>query len=617
MTPLLRGASGPWTAPAVCDALPVIMSRPPALTERTYTVDSRTDSLPCVDHDSNLTHDLTDRMREAPEAVAISRRHDGHWQNMTVRQLYGHVIDVARGLIQAGIESGDRVAILSSTRYEWTLIDYAIWFSGAVTVPIYQTSSADQIAWILSDATPKACWVETAELSELIDTSAHHGLQHVWSIEDGDIDALIRGATTVSETDVQARGESIGGDDLATIVYTSGTTGPPKGCMITHRNLRTEIAGALDALPELFESEDSSTLLFLPLAHVFARIIQVGAIRAGSRLGHTSDIGNLTELFNEFKPSFVLAVPRVFEKVYTAASQKAYADNRGKIFDRATQAAIAYSRALDTKRGPGVMLRIRHRIYDKLVFGKLRDALGGRAEYAISGGAPLGVRLSHFYRGIGLTVLEGYGLTETTGALAANTPADTRMGTVGKPLAGAQARVRSDGELIVRGPQVFAGYWNNPTATEESLTDGWFATGDLADIDADGFIQITGRKKEILVTAGGKNVVPSVLEDRVRAHPVISQCLVVGDGKPFIAALITIDRESWTNPLDDPKLNDCVQKAVDDANTQVSKAESIRKFCILADDWTEDNGYLTPSFKVKRNLVLRDYSETIEALFSR
>lgn len=566
---------------------------------------------------SNITDDLLDRLREAPDATALSRLEGGSWVDVTVRDFHREVVDIARGLIAAGIQAGDRVALLSRTRYEWSVLDYAMWFAGAVSVPIYETSSDEQIEWILRDSAPVACWTETDEHAGRIRSMNADSLRQVWCIDHGGLEEIRQLAGDTGTEAVEQRCADIAADDLATIVYTSGTTGPPKGCMLTHRNFRAEIGGALDALPELFERDHSSTLLFLPLAHVFARIIELGAVRAGARLGHTSDIANLTDLFQEFQPTFILAVPRVFEKVYNAASQKAYADNRGTIFDRATQTAIAYSRALDTKRGPGLWLKARHRLFDKLVYSQLRAALGGRAEYAISGGAPLGERLGHFYRGIGLTVLEGYGLTETTAALSANTPTHTRMGTVGRPLAGAEARVSDDGELHVRGPQLFAGYWNNPDATAESFQDGWFATGDLAEIDEDGYIRITGRKKEVLVTAGGKNVIPSVLEDRVRANPVVSQCLVVGDGKPFVAALVTIDRDVWTGRLDDPKLRDEVQKAVDDANTQVSKAESIRKFDILTDDWTEENGYLTPSFKVKRNLVLHDYSETIEALFSR
>lgn len=564
---------------------------------------------------SNITDDLLDRLRTAPDAVALSRLEGGSWVDVTVRDFHREVVDIARGLIAAGIQAGDRVALLSRTRYEWSVLDYAIWFAGAVSVPIYETSSDEQIEWILRDSTPVACWAETGEHADRIRSVDAESPRHVWCIDNGGLREVRQLGSDIDAGAVQQRCADITADDLATIVYTSGTTGPPKGCMLTHRNFRAEIGGALEALPELFEREHSSTLLFLPLAHVFARIIELGAIRAGARLGHTSDIANLTELLQEFQPTFILAVPRVFEKVYNAASQKAYADNRGQIFDRATQTAIAYSRALDSKRGPGLWLRVRHKIFDRLVFSKLRASLGGRAEYAISGGAPLGERLGHFYRGIGLTVLEGYGLTETTAALSVNTPSHTRMGTVGRPLAGAEALVGDDGELHVRGPQLFAGYWNNPEAA--SFSDGWFATGDLAEIDDDGYIRITGRKKEVLVTAGGKNVIPSVLEDRVRANPVVSQCLVVGDGKPFVAALVTIDRDVWTGNLDDPKLREEVQKAVDDANTQVSKAESIRKFDILNDDWTEENGYLTPSYKVKRNAVLHDYSDTIEALFSR
>ncbi|WP_332662732.1 AMP-dependent synthetase/ligase, partial [Aeromicrobium sp.] len=442
-------------------------------------------------------------------------------------------------------------------------------------------------------------------------------LRDVWVLDGGAIEEITARGAEVSDSDVESRRAAITSETLATLIYTSGTTGRPKGCELTHGNFRYELGAAIPELPELFERDGASTLLFLPLAHVFARIIQVGAIRSGAKLGHTADVKDLVTHLGSYQPTFVLAVPRVFEKVFNTASSKAYADGKGRIFDRAAQTAIAYSKALDGGK-PGLALRTRHALFDRLVYGRLRDALGGQAEWAISGGAPLGDRLAHFYRGIGVTVLEGYGLTETTAALCVNTPGDQRIGTVGRPLPGTEVRVGPDGELSFRGPQVFTGYWHNAEATAESLdADGWFATGDLGEVDDDGYVRITGRKKEIIVTAGGKNVAPAALEDRVRANPYVSQCLVVGDGKPFVAALVTIDAEAWTGDLDDPALRTEVQKAIDDANSQVSQAESIRKFLILPEDWTEDNGYLTPSFKVKRNAVLRDFHDTVEALFAR
>jgi long-chain acyl-CoA synthetase len=567
----------------------------------------------------NLTDDILDRLPTHADDIALARRADGGWQDVTLDAFHRDVIAVAKGLIAAGVSPGDRVVLLSKTRYEWTVADYAIWWTGAATVPVYETSSPAQIAWILSDSGAVAAIVESdahrARVEEARAEAPHLG--EVWSIDGGGFDRITSLGAGISDADLESRRSAVTSQSLATLIYTSGTTGRPKGCKLTHGNFRGELGTAIELLPELFGRDGAATLLFLPLAHVFARIIQVGAIRTGTKLGHTADVKDLVTHLGSFQPTFVLAVPRVFEKVFNTASSKAYADGKGKIFDRAAQTAIAYSKALDNGRA-GLALRARHALFDRLVYGKLRDALGGHAEWAISGGAPLGERLAHFYRGIGVTVLEGYGLTETTAALCVNTPTDMRIGTVGKPFPGTEVRVGGDGELSFRGPQVFNGYWHNDAASAEAIdADGWFATGDLGEVDADGYVRITGRKKEIIVTAGGKNVAPAVLEDRVRANPYVSQCLVVGDGKPFVAALVTIDREAWTGSLDDPALRVEVQKAIDDANSQVSQAESIRKFVILPDDWTEENGFLTPSFKVKRNAVLRDLHDTVEALFVR
>ncbi|EFQ83418.1 AMP-binding enzyme [Aeromicrobium marinum DSM 15272] len=567
----------------------------------------------------NLTLDVLDRLADR-DAVALSRLTSRGWTDVTIGTFHREVTAVAKGLVAHGIEPGDRVALLSKTRYEWTLLDYAIWWAGAVTVPIYETSSVAQIAWILADSGAAGCVAESAAHVERVNAASADApsLRAVWSLQSDAVAALVAAGRDVSDDDLEARRAAVTAESPATIVYTSGTTGRPKGCVLTHGNLRAELAGALEILPDLFGQDDATTLLFLPLAHVFARIIQVGAIRSGATLGHTADVGDLVGHLGEFRPTFVLAVPRVFEKVFNSASAKAWADGRGPVFDRAAATAIAYSRAQVDGGRPGVALRARHRVFDRLVYGRIRDALGGRAAWAISGGAPLGERLAHFYRGIGVTVLEGYGLTETTAALCVNTPDDQRIGTVGRPFPRTEARVADDGELQFRGPQVFSGYWNDPEATAQVLDEhGWFSTGDLGEIDDDGFVRITGRKKEILVTAGGKNVAPAVLEDQVRAHAVVSQCVVVGDGKPFIAALVTVDREAWDGPLDSPDLRAKVQAAVDEANAQVSQAESIRSFSILAEDFTEDNGYLTPSLKVRRHAVLRDFHDHIEALFVR
>ncbi len=525
---------------------------------------------------------------------------------------------------------GDRVALISKTRYEWTLLDYAIWFAGAVTVPIYETSSAEQIGWILHDSGARACVAESSEhLARIRESRSELAeLNHVWSISDNAIDVLTRLGEDVSDETLEQRRTSATPLDLATLIYTSGTTGRPKGCMLTHGNFMFELEVAVEELDELFGAGGASTLLFLPLAHVFARIIQIGCVKSRTRVGHSSDITNLLRDLQAFRPTFILAVPRVFEKVFNTASQNATADGRGKIFDRAAETAIAYSRGLDKGRVP-LNVRAQHAAFSRLVYGKLRAALGGRCAHAVSGGAPLGERLGHFYRGIGLTVLEGYGLTETTAALTVNLPGAHKVGTVGRPLPGTAVRIADDGELLFLGGQVFAGYWGDEAATREALErDGWFHTGDVGELDDEGFVRITGRKKEILVTAGGKNVAPAVLEDRLRAHPLVSQCMVVGDGQPFIAALVTIDPDSFAawavargksgaldTLVDDTDLRAEISTAVDDANRAVSKAEAIRKFAIMGEDWTEEAGHLTPSLKLKRNVVMHEFRDDVAALY--
>ncbi|MGZ4464229.1 MAG: AMP-dependent synthetase/ligase [Nocardioides sp.] len=578
----------------------------------------------------NLTDDVVTNAREAADAVVFSRNRGQGWEDVTSATFLAEVSAVAKGLVAAGIEPGDRVALISKTRYEWTLLDYAIWFAGAVTVPIYETSSAEQVAWILQDSGARAVVTETpdhtARVSEV--RGDLEQLNHVWSIGDNAVEVLTSLGDDVSDEELEKRRTTATPLDLATLIYTSGTTGRPKGCMLTHGNFMFELGVAVDELERLFSTDGASTLLFLPLAHVFARIIQVGCVKSRVRLGHSADIKNLVADLGEFKPTFILAVPRVFEKVFNTASQKATADGRGKIFDRAAETAIAYSRGLDKGR-PSLAVRAQHALFSRLVYGKLREALGGRCEYAVSGGAPLGDRLGHFYRGIGLVVLEGYGLTETTAALTANLPDATKIGTVGRPLPGTAVRVADDGELLFRGGQVFAGYWQNEQASSEALErDGWFHTGDVGEVDDEGFVRITGRKKEIIVTAGGKNVAPAVLEDRLRAHALVDQCIVVGDGQPFIGALITLDLDSlpaWAashgksgdvaDLVDDPDLRAEIESAVEDANKAVSKAESIRKFTILPGQWTEEGGQLTPSLKLKRNVVMRELRDEVAALY--
>lgn len=580
----------------------------------------------------NLTDDVVRNASEVPDLEQFSRPDGkGGWYGVTSATFLAEVSAVAKGLMAAGIGPGDRVALISRTRYEWTLFDYAIWFAGAVTVPIYESSSEEQIQWILGDSGARAVIGE--DKAHLARIEAVRGgladLAHVWVIDDGAHAAVATLGTGVSDADLEARRTTAGPGDLATLIYTSGTTGRPKGCMLTHGNFQYELGVAVAELEKLFQEDDASTLLFLPLAHVFARIIQVGCVRSRTRLGHSADIKNLLPQLATFQPTFILAVPRVFEKVFNTASQRATADGRGRIFDRAADAAIAYSRAMDSGRVP-LRVRASHAVFSRLVYGRLRDALGGSCAYAVSGGAPLGERLGHFYRGIGLTVLEGYGLTETTAALTVNLPDAQKVGTVGRPVQGTAVRVADDGELLFRGGQVFSGYWKNEAATAEAKdADGWFHTGDVGEVDDEGFVRITGRKKEILVTAGGKNVAPAVLEDRVRAHALVSQCLVVGDGRPFIGALVTIDDEAFpawaeqhgksgtvADNIDDPDLRAEVETAIEEANKAVSKAESIRKFTILPMDWTEEAGQVTPSLKLKRNVVMRECRDEIAALYS-
>jgi long-chain acyl-CoA synthetase len=565
-----------------------------------------------------------------PDSALFSRRTEHGWYDVSAAEFAAEVAAVAKGLIAAGVNHGDRVALFSATRYEWTLVDYAIWTIGAATVPIYETSSASQVEWILADSDAVAAVVETsAHLAVVVAArSAAPVLGEVWEFDSGAVDQLVALGREISDAELDERRAAVGPQDLATLIYTSGTTGRPKGCEITHGNFLAELEPAVEVLDELFDPRGASTLLFLPLAHVFARVIQIGCVMMRVKLGHTGDVKNLVADLAEFRPIFILSVPRVFEKVFNTARQTAHAAGRGKIFDAAADTAVAYSKALDAG-GPGIALRLRHGLLDRLVYGRLRAVLGGEVQYAISGGAALGDRLGHFFRGIGVPVLEGYGLTETTAAVAVNVPGDIRIGTVGRPLPGVSVAVADDGELLFKGDQVMTGYWKNAEATAATFTaDGWFRTGDLGAVDEDGFIRITGRKKELLVTAGGKNVAPAVLEDRLRLHPLVSQCMVVGDGKPFIAALVTLDAETigaWADShgkpadlpalVDDPDLIAEVQTAVDDANTAVSRAEQIKKFTILTTDWTQENGELSLKLSLRRHVVMKSYADAVAALY--
>jgi long-chain acyl-CoA synthetase len=575
---------------------------------------------------------LATNVADYGDQVGFRRRIDGQWRDVTWKEFGGEVASVAKGLIASGVEAGDRVALQAKTRYEWTVLDFAIWAAGGVVVPIYDSSSADQVAWILSDSGATALIVETAEHADAVDSirSEAPDLTSVFVIDDGAIDQLVSAGSDVPDSALDERRATLKADTVATLIYTSGTTGRPKGCELTHSNFLFEIENGMTLLGK-FLNVEGSILLFIPLAHVLARVIEVGSVKTRTVMGHTPDVKNLLDDLADFKPTFVLAVPRVFEKVYNSAKAKADADGKGKIFDIAAQVAIDWSTAQESG-GPGLLLKAQHTLFDKLVYTRIRAALGGRCLGAISGGAPLGERLGHFFRGIGVTVFEGYGLTETTAAASVNYDEAIKIGTVGRPLPGVDARIGDDGELLLRGGIVMRGYWKNDKATEENIdAEGWFHTGDLGAIDDDGYLKITGRKKEILVTAGGKNVAPGVLEDRLRSHALVSQCIVVGDGRPFIAALITLDTEAlpaWLESKgkpkdmspedlqDDEELNAELDKAVKDANKAVSHAESIKKFRILGSDFTEENGMLTPSLKLKRSVVMKEYDDEVEKLYA-
>jgi long-chain acyl-CoA synthetase len=571
---------------------------------------------------------------EAPTDVVFRRKAGQRWQDVTARQFLTEVVDVAKGLIASGIGAGDRVGILAATRYEWTLLDFAIWAAGGVSVPVYATSSAEQVQWILSDSGAVAVVVETADHAARVAEvrEALPEIKHVWQIDDGAIEKIVDAGKATDEAAVEARRGAVRPGDVATIIYTSGTTGRPKGCVLTHRNFFASGGNSVEYLAPLFKgtgAESAETLLFLPIAHVFGRIVEVGSVMARATVGHHSDVKTLAANLASFKPTFILSVPYVLEKVYNGARQRAHSSGKGKIFDTAVDTAIAYSEAAGRA---GLLLKIKHAIFDRLVYSKLRDAIGGRVRYAISGGAALGLRLTHFYRGIGIVVFEGYGLTETTAASVVNSPTKFKPGTVGQPLPGTTVRISDGGEILIKGDGVFTRYWNNDAATAEAIdADGWFATGDLGELDEDGFLKITGRKKEILVTSGGKNVAPAVIEDRIAAHPLVGQALVVGDGQKYVAALITIDAEYFAywktsagkeeaatvaDLAEDPDLRSEIQKAVDDGNAAVSKAESVRKFRILATDFNPENGYLTPSLKLKRNVIMKDFSGEVESLYS-
>ena len=582
--------------------------------------------------EGNLTELIAHRAWFEPERVIMSRPLGEGWQPVTAREVEAEVRATAKGLVAAGISVGDRVAIMARTRYEWTILDFAIWYAGGCVVPIYETSSAEQVDWILSDSGAVGVIVEAPTHRELVQTVLPSHTKHVWTMTDDVLSVLAKAGAQISDDEIDRRRNSLKPETLATLIYTSGTTGRPKGVSLTHGNFLSECGNVVQGASDLFLKPGGSTLLFLPVAHVFGRMVQIGAITAGLHLAHCSDpVSRLLPDLQSFKPTFVLAVPRIFEKVYNGAEAKAEAAGKGNIFRKAAEVAIAYSENIDAKKF-NPMLTFKHALFDKLVFSKIRTTLGGAVEAAISGGAPLGARLGHFFRGAGVTIYEGYGLTETTAGATLNITGHLKIGSVGRPIPGTSVRIADDGEVLIKGPIVMKGYWQNDAANSEVFdNDRWFKSGYLGKLDEDGFLSIVGRKKELIVTAGGKNVAPAVLEDRLRAHPLVSQCMVVGDNKPFIAALITIDAEmskGWiaAHKKDgatietlrhDPDLIAVIQTAVDEANKAVSKAESIRKFTILGEDFTIAGGHLTAKLSVKRHVVAAQYAKEIDDLYAK
>ncbi len=587
-----------------------------------------------ADPEANVTDLLIDRLRATPDSVLFSLPVNGGWAPVTTAEFHGQVVALAKGLVAAGIQPGDKIGLICKTRYEWTLIDFATWFAGAVLVPVYETSSPTQIQWILGDSDATAVIAETADHFTRFDEVHPElpGIRTVWQIGLGDLDKLVAGGANVPDEEIERRRNLAVASDMATLIYTSGSTGRPKGCVLSHANFVETSRNAAIALKEVLNDENgASTLLFITTAHIFARFIAVLCVHAGVRVGHQPDTRQLLPSLGSFKPTFLLAVPRVFEKVYNSAEQKAEAGGKGRIFEAAAAIAVAHSQALAAGQSIPLGMKIKFALFDRLVYSKLRRAMGGNVKYAVSGSAPLGAHLGHFFHSLGIVILEGYGLTETTAPATVSLATRAKIGTVGPPLPGVSVRVMDDGEIEVKGVNVFTGYWKNPAATAATFDDGWLKTGDIGDFDADGFLTITGRKKEIIVTAGGKNVAPAALEGPIRSNPLIGQVVVVGDRKPFIAALITLDPDMlpvWLNnnkedagmSLAEASVNKAVlaevQRAVDQANERVSRAESIRKFTVLPTELTEDLGYLTPKLSIKRDIILRDFADTIEAMYA-
>jgi len=588
-------------------------------------------ALVAADPDANATDLLVDRVRATPNlALFALPTASGGWTDVSASEFLAQVVALAKGLVAAGIQPGDKIGLMCKTRYEWTLIDFATWFAGAVLVPVYETSAPSQVQWNLADSGAIAMITETPDhFARFDEVYADLPLiRNAWKINLGDLDKLSASGAEVPDDEIERRRVIAKGSDLATLIYTAGTTGRPKGCMLTHSNFVELARNAAKAIPEVVNTQ-SKTLLFITTAHIFARFIAVLSIHGGVQVGHQADTKQLLPAMASFRPTFLLAVPRVFEKVYNSSEQKAESSGRGAIFRRAAVVAIAHSKALDAGVVP-LGLRLQFAVLDRLVLSKIRAAMGGNVRFAVSGSAPLGLRLGHFYRSLGITILEGYGLTETTAPISVNIPSNFKIGKVGPPLPGVSVRIADDGEIQARGINIFDGYWKNPEETAKVFDGEWFKTGDIGEFDDDGYLSITGRKKEIIVTAGGKNVSPAQLEDPIRANPIIDQVIVVGEQKPFIAALVTLDDEMlpvWLNnngedpnmPIEEaarhPKVIAEVQRAIDAANATVSRAESIRKFVILTRELTEASGHLTPKLSIKRNLILADFSPDIERMY--
>jgi long-chain acyl-CoA synthetase len=583
------------------------------------------------DPDANITDLLVDRVAVAPNAALFGLPDgSGGWRDLTSGEFLTQVRALAKGLIAAGIQPGEKIGFMCKTRYEWTLVDFATAFAGAVLVPIYETSSPSQVHYILTDSGATALMVETADHFARFDEIASDvpAVTKVWQVDLGDLDKLAASGTAVEDAELERRRKVAKGSDLATLIYTSGSTGRPKGVILSHSNFVETSRNAAVAMKEVL-APGSSTLLFITTAHVFARFIAILCVHAGVKVGHQADTKQLLPSLGSFKPTFLLAVPRVFEKVYNSAEQKAEAGGKGKIFRKAAHVAVEHSKALDAGHVP-FGLKAQFLLFDKLVYSKLKHAMGGNVVYAVSGSAPLGLHLAHFFRSLNIRILEGYGLTETTAPATVNLVQKFKIGTTGPALPGVGVKIAEDGEILVKGVNVFSGYWNNPEATAESMDGEWFRTGDIGTLDDDGYLRITGRKKEIIVTAGGKNVAPAALEDPIRSNPLVGQVIVVGDKKPFISALITLDPEMlpvWLNNNGEaadmsvaeaakhPKVLEEIQRAIDEANATVSRAESVRKFTVLDHELTEATGHLTPKMSIKRNVIVADFAGVIDEMY--